>query len=98
MTRATKIVNLPFLLFSAGLLLLIAPANAAKLSAEGRGTTAEPIAELPLKLLLRRVPVAQVAIGDSKALAFILDTGANDDVLNARIVRELGLPVINPQV
>jgi Aspartyl protease/PDZ domain len=82
---------------SAALLLLIARIGVAQVSAES-ATTPRLVAELPLKLLLSRVPFAQVSIGGSRPLAFILDTGADDDIVNARVVRELGLHVVNPQL
>ncbi len=83
---------------AAGLLLLMATIGVAQAHAETSATAPRPVAELPLKLGLGRVPFAQVTIGGSRPLAVILDTGANDDILNARIVRELGLHVVNPQV
>ena len=82
---------------SATLLLLIARIGVAQVSAESP-TTPRPVAELPLRLLIGRLPIAQVSIGGSRPLAFILDTGANDDIVNSRVVRELGLHVVNPQL
>jgi hypothetical protein len=79
---------------AAGLLLLTTTLGLAQTPA----TAPRPVAELPLKLLLGRLPVAQVTIGGSRPLAVILDTGADDDILNARIARELKLHVLNPQV
>jgi hypothetical protein len=79
------------------LLLLIARIGVAQVSAESP-TTPRPVAELPLRLLIGRLPIAQVSIGGSRPLAFILDTGANDDIVNSRVVRELGLHVVNPQL
>src|ERR1700682_1189663 len=82
---------------AAGLLLLTATIGVAQAPPEGPATALRPVAELPLKLFLGRVPVAQVTIGGSRPLAVILDTGANDDIVNARIARELGLHVLNPK-
>ena len=83
---------------AAGLLLLTATIGVAQAPAEATAPAPRPVAELPLKLLLGRVPVAQVTIGGSRPLAVILDTGADDDILNARITRELKLHVLNPEV
>jgi hypothetical protein len=99
--RIPSIGNLKFsrgFTLAAGLLLLTATIGVGKTPAEAPSTTPRPVAELPLKLGLGRVTLAQVTVGDSRPLAVILDTGANDDILNARIVRELGLHVLNPQV
>ncbi|HEX7516320.1 MAG TPA: aspartyl protease family protein [Chthoniobacterales bacterium] len=83
---------------AAGLLLLTATIAVAQAPAEATAPAPRPVAELPLKLLLGRVPVAQVTIDGSRPLAVILDTGADDDILNARITRELKLHVLNPEV
>ena len=80
------------------LILLTAMIGIAQTPTETPGAAPRPVAELPLMLLLGRVPVAQVTIGDSRPLAVLLDTGADDDILNARITRELKLHVLNPQV
>jgi hypothetical protein len=82
---------------SAALLLLIATIGVAQVPAESAATP-RVVAEFPLKLLLGRVPIAQVSIGGSRPLSFILDTGADDDIVNARVARELGLHVVNPQL
>jgi hypothetical protein len=100
LTLTQSIANIRFrrsFTSSAALLLLIATLGVAQISAES-ATTPGPVAEFPLKLLLSRVPFAQVSIGGSRPLAFILDTGADDDIVNARVVRELGLHVVNPQL
>jgi membrane-associated protease RseP (regulator of RpoE activity) len=81
----------------AALLLLTATIGVAETPAKTAAAPA-PVAELPVKLLLGRVPFAPVTIGSSKPLAVILDTGADDDILNARVARELKLHVLNPQV
>jgi hypothetical protein len=83
---------------AAALLLLTATIGVAQTPAKAPAAAPAPIAELPVKLLLGRVPFAPVTIGSSKPLAVILDTGADDDILNARIARELKLHVLNPQV
>jgi hypothetical protein len=83
---------------AAVLLMLTAMIGVAQTPTKAAGTAPRPVAELSLKLLLGRVPVAQVTIDGSKPLAVILDTGADDDILNARIARELKLHVLNPQV
>jgi Aspartyl protease/PDZ domain len=83
---------------AAGLLLLTATIGVAQTPAKAPAIAPRPVAELPLKLGLGRVTLARVTVGGSRPLAVILDTGANDDILNARIVRELGLHVLNPQV
>jgi hypothetical protein len=80
------------------LLLLTVTIVVAQTPAKAPAGAPRPVAELPLKLGLGRLPVAQVTIGGSRPLSVILDTGANDDILNARITRELKLHVLNPQV
>ncbi|HXM32169.1 MAG TPA: aspartyl protease family protein, partial [Chthoniobacterales bacterium] len=99
LTRSTGKIKFPlsFTLIAA-LLLLTATIGVAQTPTATPATAPRPVAELPLKLLLGRVPFAQVAIGGSRPLAVILDTGADDDILNARIARELKLHVLNPQV
>jgi hypothetical protein len=81
-----------------GLLLLTVTIGVAQAPAESPATAPRPVADLPLKLILGRVPIVQVTIGGSRALAVLPDTGADDDILNARIARELKLHVLNPQV
>ena len=83
---------------AAGLLLLTATIGVAQTPAKAPAAAPQPVAELPLKLGLGRVTFAQVTIGGSRPLAVILDTGADDDILNARIARELKLHVLNPKV
>jgi hypothetical protein len=83
---------------AAGLLLLTATIAVAQTPAETPATAPRPVADLPLKLMLGRVPIVQVTIGGSRPLALLPDTGADDDILNARIARELKLPVLDPQV
>jgi hypothetical protein len=98
-TQSTGNIKFPrSVTLAAGLLLLTATISVAQTPAKAPATAPRPVTELPLKLGLGRVPVAQVTIGGSRPLAVILDTGADDDILNARIVRELGLHVLNPQV
>lgn len=80
-------------MLTAGLLLLTATLGVAQAA-----TAPQPVAELPLKLLLGRIPIAPVTIGGSRPLSVLLDTGADDDILNARITRELKLHVLNPQI
>jgi hypothetical protein len=83
---------------AAVLLLLTATIVVAQTPTKAPAAAPRPVAELPLKLGLGRLPVVQVTIGGSRPLSAILDTGANDDILNARITRELKLHVLNPQV
>jgi len=83
---------------AASVLLLTATIGVAQTPAKAPATAPTPVAELPLKLLLGRVTFAQITIGGSRPLAVILDTGADDDILNARIARELKLHVLNPKV
>lgn len=83
---------------AAGVLLLNATTGVAQTPAKAPATATAPVAELPLKLLVGRVTVADVTIGGSWPLAFMLDTGADDDIVNARIARELKLHVLNPEV
>ena len=81
----------------AGLLLLTATMGLAQTPSEAPVTASRPLAELPLKLLSGRVTLAQITIGDSRPLDVILDTGADDDIVNARVARELKLHVLDPQ-
>jgi hypothetical protein len=95
LTQSTGNTGLPrHLAFAAGLLLLTATIAVAQTPA----TAPRPVAELPLKLILGRVPIVQVTIGGSRPLAVLPDTGADDDILNARIARELKLHVLDPKV
>jgi hypothetical protein len=80
------------------LLLLTATIAVAQTPEKAPATAPRPVAELPLKLILGRVPIVQVTIGGSRPLAVLPDTGADDDILNARIARELKLHVLDPQV
>ena len=80
------------------MLLLTATIGVAQTPSEAPANAPRPVAELPLKLILGRVPIVQVTIGGSRPLAVLPDTGAVDDILNARIARELGLHVLNPKV
>ena len=99
LTQSTENITFPrSFSLAAGLLLLTVTIGVAQTPSEAPATAPRPVAELPLQLLLGRVPVAQVTIGGSSPLAVILDTGADDDIVNARTARELGLRVLNPQV
>jgi hypothetical protein len=99
LTQSTGAIKFPLhFTLTAALLLMTASIGVAEASAKAAGAAPPPVAELPLNLLLGRVPVAQVTIGTSRPLAVFLDTGADDDILNARITRELKLHVLNPQV
>jgi hypothetical protein len=99
LTQSTGNLSFPRTIrLAASLLLLTATIGIAQTPAKAPSTAPRPVAELPLKLLLGRVPFAQVTIGGSRPLAVILDTGADDDILNARIARELKLHVLNPEV
>jgi membrane-associated protease RseP (regulator of RpoE activity) len=82
----------------AALLLLTATIGVAETPAKSAGAASAPVAEVPVKLLLGRVPFVPVTIASSKPLAVILDTGADDDILNARVARDLKLHVHDPQV
>jgi hypothetical protein len=95
LTQSTGNTRLPRnLALTAGLLLLTATIAVAQTPA----TAPRPVAELPLKLILGRVPIVQVTIGGSRPLAVLPDTGADDDILNARIAREFKLHVLDPKV
>ena len=99
LTQSTGNIKFPrSFTLAVGLLLLTVTIGVAKTPAEAPATAPRPVAELPLKLLLGRVPIVQVTIGGSRPLAVLPDTGADDDILNARIARELGLHVLNPKV
>lgn len=99
LTQSTGNTRFPRnLAFAAGLLLLTATIAVAQTPAETPATAPRPVAELPLKLILGRVPIVQVTIGGSRPLAVLPDTGADDDILNARIAREFKLHVLDPKV
>jgi Aspartyl protease/PDZ domain len=98
-TQSTGNTRLPrHLALAAGLLLLTATIGVAQTPAVTPVTAQRPVTELPLKLILGRVPIVQVTIGGSRPLAVLPDTGADDDILNARIARELKLHVLDPKV
>src|SRR5712671_5650638 len=59
--------------------------------------SASPIVRLPMDLFAGRVPFITIATSSGRLLHVILDTGANDDILNARVVSELHLRVHDPQ-
>jgi hypothetical protein len=56
-----------------------------------------PIVRLPMDLFAGRVPFITIATKGGRLLHVILDTGANDDILNARVVSELHLHVLDPR-
>ena len=60
-------------------------------------SSASPIVRLPMDLFAGRVPFITIGTKGGRLLHVILDTGANDDILNARVVSELHLHVLNPQ-
>lgn len=60
-------------------------------------SAASPIVCLPMDLFAGRVPFITIATKGGRLLHLILDTGANDDILNARVVSELHLRVLDPQ-
>jgi hypothetical protein len=60
-------------------------------------SSASPIVRLPMDLFLGRIPFITIGTKGGRLLHVILDTGANDDILNARVVRELQLRVLDPQ-
>jgi hypothetical protein len=99
LTQSTGNIKFPrSFTLAVGLLLLTVTIGVAQTPSEAPANAPRPVAELPLKLLLGRVPIVQVTIGGSRPLAVLPDTGADDDILNARIARELGLHVLNPKV
>lgn len=59
--------------------------------------SARPIVRLPMDLYLGRIPFITIGVKGGRLLHVILDTGANDDILNARAVSELHLHVRDPQ-
>jgi hypothetical protein len=60
-------------------------------------TSPSPIVRLPMDLFAGRIPFITIETKGGRLLHVILDTGANDDILNARVVSELHLHVLNPQ-
>ena len=60
-------------------------------------SSASPIVRLPMDLFAGRVPFITIETKGGRLLHVILDTGANDDILNARVVAELHLHVLDPQ-
>src|SRR5919206_4856550 len=57
----------------------------------------EPLAVLPTHFIAGRVPIAPARIGDSPELAFIVDTGADNEFVDATWAKKLGLTIENPQ-
>lgn len=55
-----------------------------------------PVADLPMTLLAQRVPMIKVSVNGRKDLNFIPDTGASDEIIDAHLARQLGLPIIKP--
>ncbi len=60
-------------------------------------SSASPIVRLPMDLYAGRVTFITIGTKSGRLLHVILDTGANEDILNARVVRELHLRVLDPQ-
>jgi Aspartyl protease/PDZ domain len=60
-------------------------------------SSVSPIVRLPMDLFGGRIPFITIGTKGGRLLHVILDTGANDDILNARAVSELHLHVLNPQ-
>lgn len=56
-----------------------------------------PIVRLPMDLYGGRIPFITIGVGGGRLLHVILDTGANDDILNARAVSGLHLHIRDPQ-
>ena len=56
-----------------------------------------PIVRLAMDLFAGRIPFITIGTKSGRLLHLILDTGANDDILNARVVSELHLRVLDPQ-
>lgn len=59
--------------------------------------SASPIVRLPMDLYGGRIPFITIGVNGGRLLHVILDTGANDDILNARVVSELHLHVRDPK-
>jgi hypothetical protein len=64
---------------------------------QAKQVSASPIVRLPMDLFAGRVPFITIETKSGRLLHVILDTGANDDILNARVVSELHLHVLDPQ-
>ena len=60
-------------------------------------SSASPIVRVPMDLFAGRIPFITIETRGGRLLHVILDTGANDDILNARVAAELHLHVLNPQ-
>lgn len=56
-----------------------------------------PLLRVPMDLFGGRIPFITLAVNGGRPLHVILDTGANDDILNARVVSELHLHVRDPK-
>src|SRR5262249_53280607 len=68
-------------------------------TALGNGhAAAGALADLPMSLLGDRVAVVQADIGARHGLNFIVDTGASDEILDAALVKELGITVSEPKL
>ena len=64
---------------------------------QAKQASPSPIVRLPMDLFAGRVPFITIETKSGRLLHVILDTGANDDILNARVVSELHLRVLDPQ-
>ncbi len=68
-------------------------------TAFGNGhAAAGALADLPMSLLGDRVAVVQADTGARHGLNFIIDTGASDEILDAALVKELGVTVTEPKL
>src|SRR5215467_11756390 len=68
-------------------------------TAFGNGAVAAgALADLPMSLLGDRVALVQADIGARHGLNFIVDTGASDEILDAALVKELGVAVSEPKL
>lgn len=67
------------------------------LLALGCAASPRPIARVPVHFFAGRVPFIDVKVG-GRALSFIVDTGADTELIDGAIAAQLGLHVENPQM
>lgn len=78
--------------------LALALAVLAAMALGNSHAAAGPLADLPMSLLGDRVAVVQADTGARHGLNFIVDTGASDEILDAALVKELGITVSEPKL
>jgi hypothetical protein len=78
-----------------GRLTLLGLLATARGSDDGPAPSPPPIARVPVHLFAGRVPFVDIEIG-ARELSFIVDTGADNELIDAAVAKELGLEVEDP--